>query len=109
MKQPVARGFDWDDGNREKCQKHGMSIQDIEGVFNRPVLILPDRDNPSGERRQKAIGTTPSGRRAFVVFTLRAEHAGGPLLRPISARFMHKKEVESYEKDYPDLQDRQGS
>ena len=22
--------FDWDEGNREKCQKHGLSVRDIE-------------------------------------------------------------------------------
>jgi uncharacterized DUF497 family protein len=106
MKQPIVRGFDWDDGNRNKCQKHGMSIQDIEALFSRPIVILPDKEHSSGERRLKAIGTTPRGRRAFVVFTLRAENADGALLRPISARFMHEKEVRSYEKANPDLQDR---
>jgi uncharacterized DUF497 family protein len=23
-------GFDWDDGNRTKCQKHGVTIAEIE-------------------------------------------------------------------------------
>jgi hypothetical protein len=27
----------------------------------------------------------------------------GILIRPISARYMHKKEVENYEKNYPDV------
>jgi uncharacterized protein len=109
MRRPAIRGFDWDRGNRDKCQKHGMSIEDIEAVFTRPVVILPDKEHPSGERRLKAIGTTPGGRRAFVVFTWRAERSGSALLRPISARFMHAKETESYEEAYPDLQDRRGS
>jgi hypothetical protein len=26
-------GFDWDDGNRAKCQKHGVSIAEIEALF----------------------------------------------------------------------------
>ncbi|MGC9959204.1 BrnT family toxin [Roseiarcus sp.] len=100
---PAVRGFDWDHGNRRKCLKHGMSIADIEAVFTRPVVILPDKENPAGERRLKAIGTTPLGRHAFIVFTWRAEGAGSALLRPISARFMHRKEVETYEKAYPNL------
>jgi uncharacterized DUF497 family protein len=86
-----------------------MSIEDIEAVFTRPVVILPDNEHPSGERRLKAIGTTPGGRRAFVVFTWRAEHEGSAFLRPISARYMHRREIESYEEAYPDLQDRRGS
>jgi len=104
MNLPAIQGFDWDNGNREKCQKHGMSIGEIEAVFNGPVVILPDREIASGERRLKAIGRTPSGRHAFIAFTWRAERAGTALLRPISARYMHKREVEAYEKAYPDLQ-----
>ena len=106
MSLPAIRGFDWDDGNRDKCQKHGMSIEEIEAVFTRPVVILPDRESASGERRLKAIGRTPAGRHAFIIFTWRAEHAGSALLRPISARYMHKSEVEAYEKANPDLQNR---
>src|SRR5271166_4486270 len=104
MSLPAIRGFDWDDGNRGKCQKHGMSIEEIEGVFTRPVVILPDKENPQSEPRLKAIGRTPGGRHAFVVFTWRAERGGSVMLRPISARFMHRKEVESYEEAYPDVQ-----
>ncbi len=95
-------GFDWDDGNRKKCQKHGISIAEIESVFSRPVVILPDKENPLGERRFRGIGSTSKGRRAFVVFTLR-NHGKGVLLRPISARYMHNREVKNYEKDYPDV------
>jgi uncharacterized DUF497 family protein len=82
-----------------------MSIEEIEGVFTRPVVILPDKENPRGEFRLKAIGKTPGGRRAFV-FTWRANRGGSAMLRPINARFMHRKEVESYEKAYPDIQHR---
>jgi uncharacterized DUF497 family protein len=103
MKHPAIRGFDWDDGNRDKCRKHGVSIEEIEAAFSRPVILLPDKENPQGEPRMKAIGTTPGGRSVFVVFAWRHVHAGGALLRPISARYMHRKEVESYEKAYPDL------
>jgi hypothetical protein len=51
-------GFDWDVGNRTKCKKHGLSIAEIESLFNRPIIILPDKENPQGERRFRAIGTT---------------------------------------------------
>jgi uncharacterized protein len=95
-------GFDWGRGNSEKCQKHGLSIAEIEGVFSQPVLVLPDRENPQGEERFRSIGTTLKGRKVFVVFTLR-KHGDGVLIRPISARYTHKKEVESYEKSYPDV------
>src|ERR1022692_3407331 len=35
-------GFDWDRGNLEKCQKHGISAKLIESVFDRPVAILAE-------------------------------------------------------------------
>ena len=80
---PAIRGFDWDRGNRVKCQKHGMSIEEIEGVFTRPVVILPEKENPQleGDREK-----TARGRHAFIVFTWRAERSGSAMLRPISAR-----------------------
>jgi uncharacterized protein len=106
VSEPVATvefdGFDWDNGNREKCQKHGLPIAEIESLFGRPVVILPDKENNSGERRYRALGTTKTGRRAFVVFTLR-DRGGAVRLRPISARYMHMKEVANHEKNYPDV------
>jgi uncharacterized DUF497 family protein len=95
-------GFNWDRGNRNKCQKHGVSIVEIEGVFSRPVVVLPDKENPQCEQRFRAIGTTAKGRKVFIVFTLR-NHGDGVLIRPISARYMHKREVANYEKSYPDV------
>jgi uncharacterized DUF497 family protein len=60
-------GFDWDVGNRKKCQKHGLSVAEIESLFDGPVVILPDKENAQGERRFRAIGTTSKKRNAFVV------------------------------------------
>jgi uncharacterized DUF497 family protein len=34
--------FDWDDRNREKCQKHGVSIDEIENLFLGQPRIAPD-------------------------------------------------------------------
>lgn len=95
-------GFDWDSGNPKKCQNHGVSIAEIESLFDRPVVILPDKENAQGERRFRAIGTTAKKRNVFVVFTERGR-GNGVLIRPISSRYMHKREVESYEKNYPDV------
>lgn len=78
-----------------------MTVADVESAFSNPVVILPDKDNPAGERRFRAIGRTAAGRAAFIVFTMRDK--AGQRIRPISARFTHKKEVEAYEKAYPDV------
>ncbi|MGH6926539.1 MAG: BrnT family toxin [Propylenella sp.] len=56
----------------------------------------PALNEGEAEERFLAIGRG-SRRRLFVVFTLR-EAADETLIRPISARYMHKKEVEHYEK-----------
>jgi uncharacterized DUF497 family protein len=98
--------FDWDDGNRQKCQKHGLSIAEIEYVLaHGETFIVPDLKNLEYEARFIAIGRNSSGRHAFVVFTPR-ERNHQTVWRPISARYMHKKEIARYEKEIPDTQDR---
>ena len=90
-------GFDWDAGNAGKCEKHGVGIADIEDVFSRSLHILADLRHSGVEDRFIAVGKTTDGRGIFIGFTFRAGKAGF-LIRPITARFMHKREVEKYEK-----------
>ncbi len=90
-------GFDWDEGNRAKCGKHGVSIAEIEGLFSRTVMVGPDPKHSAHEERFIAIGTTRRDRKVLVVFTLR-QKSGATFIRPISARYMHRKEIEAYEK-----------
>jgi len=52
-------GFDWDKGNTGHCQKHGVTLEEIEFLFSNAPRVFPD---------------------------------------PFAARYMHKKEVEHYEK-----------
>ena len=99
-----ANGFDWDKGNRVKCEKHGLSVLAIEDLFTRPLGVLPDAAHSQGERRFRAIGRTERGRGVFIVFTLRRK-GDEALVRPISARYMHRKEVEAHEKEIPGVQD----
>jgi uncharacterized DUF497 family protein len=93
-------GFDWDRGNRAKCQKHGLSTALIESLFARPLAIIPSAADSQEERRFCAVGQTGNSRRVFLVFTLR-RRGDKQLIRPISARYMHNKEIESYEKENP--------
>jgi uncharacterized DUF497 family protein len=95
-------GFDWDAGNRAKCQKHGVPVADIEALFSSPLLIIPDAVHSKTETRIRALGKTGAGRMVFLVFTVRLK-SGRRLIRPISARYMHAKEVASYEKENPQL------
>lgn len=91
----VIAGFQWDDGNWPKCGRHGLSRSEIEFVLSNEPFVAPD---PSiREQRFDAVGRTSEGRFAFVVFTLRARGAD-MMIRPISARYMHKKEIDNYER-----------
>jgi uncharacterized DUF497 family protein len=92
-------GFDWDDGNREKCQKHGVSIGEIEQAL--AVIRLVVDDPYPGEKRYRTVGRTEAGRHLFAVFTLR-----GAKLRPISVRYMHEREVASYEEALARVEER---
>jgi uncharacterized protein len=70
-------GLDGDEGNRRKCQKHGVSIAEIEHVLaHAETLITPDPKNSRNETRFLAIGRTQNGRYTFVVFTPPATRDG---------------------------------
>ena len=97
-----ANGFDWDKGNRAKCEKHGLSIGAIESLFTRPLAIFPDAAHSQREKRFRATGRTDKGRGVFIIFTLRRE-GDEVLIRPISARYMHKREIKAYEEENPNL------
>ncbi|NTU54435.1 MAG: BrnT family toxin [Chlorobiaceae bacterium] len=54
----------------------------------------------SNEQRFRAVGRTIKKRHLFVVFTLR-NNGKSLLIRPISARYMHKMEIQAHEKEIP--------
>ena len=96
MKSTIVQGFDWDDGNWPKCGKHGVSKDDIEAMFQKAPSVYPDPAHSQTEQRLRAIGVNDQGRYILAVFTIRSAEEGRRI-RPISARFMHDKEVKSYE------------
>jgi uncharacterized protein len=88
-------GFDWDEGNARKNERHGVSMAEAEQVFfNTPLLLLPDAKHDETEPRFHALGKTIDGRRLYITFTLRD---ADQLIRVISARDMHRKERVIYE------------
>lgn len=60
------------------------------------MMILPDLKHSDEEDRFIATGQSRNGRYLFVAFTLR-ESDGENIVRPISSRYMHPKEVKKYE------------
>lgn len=98
MMDPRVAGFDWDEGNQDKCRKHGLSVAEIESLFHGPIAVFPDPAHSRSETRFKAIGRTNQGRSVLIVFTLR-KRGDETFIRPISARYMHAKEIRYYEKE----------
>jgi len=98
-----AAGFEWDAGNRAKCQSHGVSIAEIEALFQNGPRIAPDPKH-SKEDRMIAVGRTRAGRPVFVGFTLRSKE-GRRFIRPVTARYMHAKEIVAYEEESAKAQD----
>ena len=96
MIRPVI-GFDWDEGNIEKCEKHGVSRREIEFALGSRPAVATDLKHSDTEQRFIAVHRNPEGRPMFIAFTFR-HVAAGVLIRPVSARYMHKKEVAAYEK-----------
>jgi uncharacterized DUF497 family protein len=88
-------GFDWNDGNARKNEKHGVSMAEAEQLFfNTPLLLLEDATHSQNEPRLHALGKTDDGRNLHITFTLRQS---GISIRVISARDMHRKERAIYE------------
>jgi uncharacterized DUF497 family protein len=88
-------GFEWDEGNSRKNDKHGVTMAEAEQVFfNSPLLLLEDGVHSQQEIRIHALGKTDDARTLHITLTLRA---AGQLIRVISARDMHRKERAIYE------------
>ena len=100
MLEQIA-GFDWDDGNRDKCRSHGVSLEQIEELFRRTLHVFPASSYSRAETRYIGVGREAGGRHILVVYTFRYR-GGQQLVRPISARFMHAKEIAHYEAQVQD-------
>jgi len=88
-------GFDWDEGNARKNEKHGVSKAEVEQVFlNAPLIVADDKKHSQREPRFQALGRTDLDRRLHVTFTERANRTS---IRPISARPMSRKERAIYD------------
>jgi len=92
----LVDGFDWDEANIGKCQKHGIFVEMIEDFFTRELRLHPDIMHAKLEDRFIAIGKMENGRVAFVGFTYR-QRRRSLLIGPVTARYMHDREVRKYD------------
>lgn len=81
----------------KSARSNGVEITEIEALFQQEVAVFPDVSHSKDEDRHIGIGKTEQGRHVFIAFTLRTV-GNDVLIRPISARYMHLKEVKHYEK-----------
>jgi len=93
--------LDWDNGNLEKCRKHGVTVAEIEFVLRTTNLVSEDPAHSISEQRLIAVGASREGRMMFVAFTLR-QAGEDVLVRPVSARYMHQKEFRRYAQEKSD-------
>src|SRR5689334_16477428 len=84
---------------RTKCRKHGVSLTQIEALFAHNPRIAPDPKHSADEERLIAVGRTSTGRPVFVALIRTKNHRR--LIRPVTARYMHAKEIAAYEKESP--------
>jgi hypothetical protein len=86
-------GFDWDNGNAGKNEKHRVSDMECEHIFFNEPKIYPDLEHSLYEERYHALGCTNSDRFLHITFTIRDNR-----IRIISARNMTPKERKHYQK-----------
>ncbi len=75
-----------------------MSITEIDVLFVHGPRIAPDPKHSAEEDRLIAVGKTGTGRPLFVAFTMRTRE-GRRLIRPVTARYMHAREIAAYENE----------
>ncbi len=91
------RGVRLGQGNTVKCQKHGLSIAEIEAFFLVDLMVFEDIRHSAQEKRLVAVGRGKNGDPVFVGFTIRFRGTE-PFIRPVTARYMREKEFLRYAK-----------
>ena len=94
-----VEGFEWDDANiRKSLDKHNVTTTEAEQVFtNPPYVVYHDYKHSTQVNRYGILGVTNDSRKLAVIFTLRNK-----LVRVISARGFHQKELRKYQKKRKD-------
>lgn len=83
----------WDENkNASNLQKHGYSFEDVEAIFDYPVVSWDDNRHSYGERRINLLGWL-HGRVMHFTYT-----DDGMTVRAISLREATKHEIRRYRK-----------
>jgi uncharacterized DUF497 family protein len=91
--------FEWDEKkNRTNRQKHGVSFETAQLVFDDPLHLSRPEHEENGEERWQTIGVVEGVLVLVVAHTYRDE-GHDEVVRIISARKASKYERRQYEKD----------
>jgi uncharacterized protein len=82
----------------KNARNTAFPLDEIEDVLTENPRFAPDMGHSAGEDRFIAIGRTAENRPVFVAFTFRVK-GGRMFVRPVSARYMHRKEAERYDEE----------
>ena len=67
-------GFDWDDGNLGKCQKHGLTLEEIEHVLAHNATVMIPLD--AYEEPRLSLSDAPRKAASLSSFSRRARKTG---------------------------------
>lgn len=83
--------FIWDENKRlSNLKKHGLDFNDVEQVFNNPLILFEDNRHDYGEQRMIAVGLLS----VTVVVIVHVEN--DETIRVISMRKAIKNEIKIY-------------
>ena len=92
VEEPIQ--FEWDQGNRNKTIKHGVTTKEAEECFlDQQKVVFDDWRHSTTEKRFTLLGKTKNGRLLNITHTIRSNR-----IRVITARDINKREVYLYEK-----------
>lgn len=91
--------FQWDSGNIDKNLKHGVQDWEIEEALLDPRSLGTKGMTVGREVRYELLGRArTSGKYLRVIYTLREDAEGYPLIRPISAVEMTPTQKRRYQR-----------
>jgi uncharacterized DUF497 family protein len=83
--------FEWDDGNLDHIDIHGVSAEEAEEALLDPRRLRVPSQHEADEPRWAVLGETEGGRILFVVYTTRANR-----IRVVTARNATRTERRRY-------------
>jgi uncharacterized DUF497 family protein len=87
-----AVAFEWDDSNIEHLARHGIDPDEIEELFEAPIVRR--RGGTDAPDRFRVVGRTAAGRYLTIVYQQKA----GNLIRPFTGWEARPHERERYDR-----------